>query len=151
MNSLKHGIYAETDEALVQVAAEIGTTYERILDELKDFYDPIGPIQYTLVRRIARCIWRMLLVERMEDFHVGQHGLRPFIGDARARIIRYERVTDIQLHRAIEALEKLRNVKKKNGGNELPWPLARAQSGAAPRSQDIMFAPSQNPGNELGG
>jgi len=127
LNALKHGLYAVSPHGLEQVADLIGRTYEDVLKELRACYRPLDAVEETLVRRIARCSWRILMSETMEDHLINRRGFKPRVSVSRERLMRCERLTDIQLHRAIEALQKRRDVIQRNCRNGLPPdPLARA-------------------------
>ena len=60
------------------------------------------------------------MTETMEDCILGRRGFQPSVGQSRLRLIRYERLTDIQLHRAIEALQRRRESEAKITQNKLP-------------------------------
>ena len=81
---------------------------EEILDAMTAQYKPKDALEITLVRRIARCAWRMFVTEGMETRLLGKSSAPYYpTGDYEA-IIRHERLCDIQLHRAIDALAKKR-------------------------------------------
>lgn len=118
-NALKHGLFVESKHGLEEVAQIVGRTYEEILDEVRTYYFPRDIVEDTLVRRIARCSWRILMSETMEDRIINRRGFYTSVGPGRERLMRYERLIDIQLHRAIEALEKRRDLMEKITQNKL--------------------------------
>ena len=120
LNALKHGLCAESLHGLEAVADLVGKTFQEVLDEMRTCCRPVDAVEEILVRRIAQCSWRMLITETMEDHILGRRGFQPSVGQSRERLIRYERLTDIQLHRAIEALQRRRESKAKTTQNRLP-------------------------------
>lgn len=123
LNAMRHGLYAKSKQGLEMVAEATGKAYEAVLDEMRACYRPVDVVEDMLVRRIARCTWRMLYTEAMENRAIQKDGLSLGCTDNRERLIRYERFTDIQLHRAIEALSKKRCAEKETPRNELPRAL----------------------------
>jgi hypothetical protein len=114
INALKHGLYADNGEVKEYIAETIGTSFEQTLDDLKNYYKPTDPVEEILVRRFARCSWRLRLLESMEDSYF--HRSRERIGDGLnyENISVNERRTDIQLHRAIDALARKRKTEEEN-------------------------------------
>ena len=119
LNAMKHGLTAESPQGLEEVAEMVGKTFEQVFEDMNACYQPADAIEETLVRRIARCAWRMLMTETMEDHIICRRGFHTSVGKSRERLIRYERLTDIQLHRAIEALQRRREFGAKTSQNKL--------------------------------
>jgi len=140
INALKHGLCAESPQGLQEVARMIGRQFEDILGEMLAHYHPADPIEELLVRRIARCAWRLAITESMEERVLMRCPFRNTPAPSQDRIIRHERRIDIQLHRAIAALERLRW--QKNAQNKLP-------QGPTPRSNhegpQPEFVPPKTP------
>ena len=118
LNALKHGLNAESPQAHEVIAEAVGTSFESVLDEMRDHYKPADPVEELLVRRVARCAWRLMITETMEDRIIQRRGILDTPGRSMERLILHERRIDIQLHRAIAALERLRL--QKNAQNKLP-------------------------------
>lgn len=108
LNAIKHGYYANSEQALQLLAEEIGRDYDDLYTEMRAYYGPMDPIEELLVRRISRAAWRMLVTEAAENRDVARTGGVPCMTSSYAEIIRNERYIDIQLHRAIHALERKR-------------------------------------------
>lgn len=104
LNAFKMGLYARAEEAQKVVAEAIGVTFDDIHQQMRDYYQPTDPVEETLVRRIARCSWRFLIYEKMEDFRFMNKRNASKIGEHLERLSIMERRTDVQLHRAIQAL-----------------------------------------------
>ena len=113
LNALKHGLHATSPQALELIARETGVDFETILDEMRAHYEPADPVEEQLVKRIARCAWRLALAESMERRLMERRAdpIRP--GASYQKILRYEQLVDIHLHRAIAALAKKRRAENK--------------------------------------
>lgn len=123
----------------------LGMTYQDVLAEMRANYHPVGPIEEALVRRIARCNWRLRLFEVQEDHIIDRRGVASSVGSTRHELMRTERLVDIQLHRAVEALTKLKETERRNIRSELRKArLSRSLYAPLPHE----FAP---PKNELAG
>lgn len=128
LNAMKSGVYASSRHGLQKLAEEIGVKHEDITEAIFRFYEPRDAIENTLARRISRCVWRIYMTEAMEARMLERQGLPNRPGDTYNAIIRHERVCDLELHRAMTALEKKRDREAKRGaieqyvkiGNELP-------------------------------
>jgi hypothetical protein len=59
LNALKLGLYAQSIEGMQAVADVVGVTFEEIHQKMLDYYHPVDPLEETLVRRIARCTWKL--------------------------------------------------------------------------------------------
>lgn len=108
LNAIKHGYYANSEGALKLLADEIGRDYADLYAEMRAHFKPMDPLEELLVRRISRAAWRMLVTEAAENRDVAKTGGVPCVTSSYSEIIRNERYIDIQLHRAIYALERKR-------------------------------------------
>ena len=150
LNAMKTGAYASSQQGLQKLAEEIGIKHDEIIEALFCFYEPKDAIENTLVRRIARCTWRIYITEAMEARMLDRHGLPNRPGEVYAAIIRHERTCDIQLHRAMAALEKKRDRDAKRRSqdkcvdfrNELPRPSFLRSAHA---HREPGFVPSEPP------
>lgn len=108
LNALKHGLYAKSTHALDDVADAHGIDFKDILDQMNRHYRPADPVEEQLVQRIARCVWRLSLSASMEErlLERGGNSVRP--GASYDRILKYERLVDIHLHRALQMLQRKR-------------------------------------------
>lgn len=114
LNAMKHGLTATSPQGLEAISQEIGASYEQVLDEMRTHYSPRDFLEDRLVQRIARCFWRIMITQMKEDKHLeirGANMLRP--SKSYEKIIRHERMIDIQLHRAIAVLERKREKEAK--------------------------------------
>ena len=104
LNALKHGLNATSPQALDALADAHAIPFEEVLEEMNHHYMPSDPIERQLVKRIARCVWRLSLSAAMEErlLETRPATMRP--GTSYERILRYERLVDIHLHRAIATL-----------------------------------------------
>ena len=108
LNALKHGLTARSPQAYERMVEDIGYTYDQIVEEMYRHFCPADPMESQLVKRIARCVWRLTVSEAMEK-RVTAHGSNPNRPNHSCeRILKYERLVDIHLHRAISALERSR-------------------------------------------
>lgn len=119
LNAMKHALYATSEQAMEKLSAEIGRDYVDIHQEMRAHFKPVDPLEELLVRRIARAAWRTLYTEAIENRDIA--GLRgvPGMTSCYSNIIRSERFIDIQLHRAIYALERKRASEYESRRNEL--------------------------------
>ena len=108
LNALKHGLDARSPQAFEQLARETGIEYNAIAEEMYAHFRPADPLEAQLVKRIARCVWRLARAEAMEKriFETGSNRRKP--STSYERILKYERLVDIHLHRAIAALDRKR-------------------------------------------
>ena len=111
LNAMKDGLRARSPQAIELIASELNATFDQLLDDLRTYYFPRDPIEGRLVHRIARCLWRLMLSERMEGRIISRSGLPNSPAGSYEKILKYERLVDIHLHRAIEALNKMRVAK----------------------------------------
>jgi hypothetical protein len=133
LNALKLGLYANSIEGMQAVADVVGVTFEEIHQKMLDYYKPADPLEETLVRRIARCTWKLRLVETMEDYVLQGLAVRNAPGRSIEGISVIERRTDVQLHRAIAALAHKRKQAKENEENKLTEPAVADEPAAQPQ------------------
>ena len=119
LNALKLGLYARSLEGMQAVADVIGVTFDEVHEKMIEYYRPQDPLEETLVRRIARCTWKLRLLETMEDYLINGLAVRDSPGKSLNDISVMERRTDVQLHRAIAALAHKRKVDQENSENKL--------------------------------
>lgn len=119
LNALKLGLYAQSLEGMQAVADVVGVAFHEVHQRMLDYYRPIDPLEEALVRRIARCTWKLMLVECMEDHLLKGLPVRDAPGRSLEGISVIERRTDVQLHRAIAALAGKRRHDKENEKNKL--------------------------------
>lgn len=112
LNALKHGLTAKAPHALQAVAEQFYVDFDPILDDVRKHYRPVDPIEEGLVKRIARCMWRLARAESMEDRLLERNPSATKPGISLEKVINYERTVDLQLHRAIRALEHKRGGQK---------------------------------------
>ena len=121
MNALKHGLTASSPHALEKVAQELGIDYLDIRVRIHAHYRPFDPIEEELVDRVALCLWRLRLSQAMERRLIERRPSLNRPGPSHERIMRYERLVDIHLHRAIAALARKKEAENKsNPQNDSP-------------------------------
>jgi len=118
LNAMKHALYAASEQAMERLNEEIGRDYADMYQEMRAYFKPTDPLEELFVRRIARAAWRTLYTEAVENRDMASLRGVPGMTSCYSNIIRNERFIDIQLHRAVYALER----KRKNSGNELNLP-----------------------------
>lgn len=89
---------------------------------MRAYFKPLDPLEELLVRRIARAAWRTMLTEAVENRELIKYGGMLGLTDNCGGMIQTERFIDIQLHRALYALERKRSSEKmlRNKLNLLP-------------------------------
>jgi|GEM_PF-987062 len=122
LNAIKHGYYAKTDQAMEVLAEKIGSDYNELLAELRAHFKPCDALEELLVRRISRAAWRTFLTEAVENKELVKFGGMPGLTASYGDMIKNERYIDIQLHRALYALERKRSSERmlRNKLNLLP-------------------------------
>lgn len=110
MNALKHGLNAQSPQALQKIAEERGALLDKIQKRMRRHYRPTDPIEDELVMRIARCVWRLSISAAMEQRLMDRQPNAPRPGTTYEHILKYERLVDIHLHRAIATLERKREL-----------------------------------------
>ena len=119
MNALKHGLCARTPRAMREIQQEAGIDFDAIMEEMCRHFRPADPLEVQLVKRIARCTWRLALAEGMERRVLERHAAPTRPGTSYERVLKYERLVDIHLHRAITALAAKRQAENRsNAQNE---------------------------------
>jgi hypothetical protein len=116
LNALKHGLNAQSDHALEEISKQHGVPYEEVLGEMLRHYAPADPVERQLVQRIARCVWRLSLSASMEERLIERRPNAPKPGTTYDRILKYERLVDIHLHRALATLQR----KRESEGRSMP-------------------------------
>ena len=114
LNSLKHGLDARSDHALDEVARQHGIPLEDVLEEMTRHYRPADPVERQLVLRIARCAWRLSLSAAMEERLIERRPNAARPGVTYDRILKYERLVDIHLHRALATLHRKREMESRS-------------------------------------
>ncbi len=144
LNAFQAGLHARTEEAQKMVEDAIGQTFEEMHQELIDYYQPKDPIEDILVRRIARCAWRLRIYEAMEDYRLKWKVVTSSLSERLEKLSIMERRTDVQLHRAIQALAAKRREDAEKPApekvkNKLPDPPLEAASMIedAPRARTV--------------
>lgn len=121
LNALKHGLTAQSPHALERIAEDAGVTFEEVLAEMVRHYQPADPVEKQLVMRIARCVWRLTLSAAMEQRLIERRPDAHRPGATYERILKYERLVDIHLHRALAAFQRKQELPNKSiPQNELP-------------------------------
>ena len=125
LNAMKHGLWAESRDGLKVVAEQVGASFEEVHEEMCMHYRPCDCVEAVLVRRVARCAWRLMITETMENRSLSRRssGLRSTLSPGHETIIKRERLIELQLHRAISALREKRS-ELKSVRNELDSPPA---------------------------
>jgi hypothetical protein len=113
LNSLRHGLAAESDHAMEALEYEPGVEFQPMLDEAPEYFMPANPVEEKLVRLIARCWWRCARIEQLEDRSIERNPYKLLPVNARTGMLRYERQVDLQLHRALRALYRVRGYAEK--------------------------------------
>lgn len=111
LNALKHGFTATSPHALQAAAERYHLDFEPIHDEVRQHYRPCDPVEEQLVKRIARCIWRIARAEMMESGLLDRNPLALKPGTSLQKVMDYDRTADLQLYRAIKALDAKRSGK----------------------------------------
>jgi hypothetical protein len=142
LNAMKSGIWAHCGEGKKMVADVMGVDFEVILAQMTAHYQPADPEEEVLVRRIARCSWRLRVLEKMEDYTLRGLRIRRAPGKSLEDISVIERRTDIQFHRAIAALAAKRNREGEKVKNKLNPPPSPRSNHAHPNRE---FVPSKTP------
>jgi hypothetical protein len=111
MNSMKHGLYAESEDGLAVIAQQVGASFEDVFEKMAEVYRPIDYVEALLVRRAARSAWRLMLTETLENNALSNRtcGLKRRLVPAQETVIARERLIELQLHRALAALRKKRD------------------------------------------
>jgi len=108
LNALKHGLTARSPQALAALEERSADRFQPILDNVLAYYAPMDPIEEALVNRIARCLWRLARAAEMEARSLESYPAPSRPGHSNESIVKYERMVDLQLHRAMRALQRKR-------------------------------------------
>jgi hypothetical protein len=117
MNALKHGLNAKTTTAARTMEERTGIAFEEMLEDIEEHYRPTDPVEYMLVQRIARSLWRLVVASAMEDSVFARYPNSPRPDCACESIMKYERLADIHLHRAMNALARKRHLEHPDSKN----------------------------------
>ena len=122
LNALKHGFDARAAHALAAVDDACDIEFQPYLDKVRAHYQPSDPMEEELVERIARCLWRLARSADMERRLVAGIGARTNPSNSNERILKFERLVDMQLHRAIRTLDRKRARRPGGRGARRPQP-----------------------------
>lgn len=126
LNAMKNGLHAKSQQAMEILMEEIGQGFDDLHATMRDHFKPKDPLEELLVRKIARAAWRSMLTEAVEERELSIAS-RPKLTNRYEKMIRSERIIDIQLHRAICALERKRQLSNKEN-KKITLPLECALS-----------------------
>lgn len=119
LNALKHGLTASSNHALRAIERQHGLNFDDVLARMNGHYKPRDPVEEELVTRIARCVWRLSLSATMESRLLSRRRNASKPGVSYERILKYERLVDIHLHRALDAFNKHRGQANPNPQNKI--------------------------------
>jgi hypothetical protein len=108
LNAVTHGFTAEAPHVLEALDFEPGVEFQPILEKATAHFLPTDPVEEELVHRIARCWWKRARIEQLEDRSIERNPYKLLPVNSGTNLLKYERQVDLQLHRAIRALERLR-------------------------------------------
>jgi len=111
LNALKHGFRAEAPHALESLDFEPGVEFQPILEKAQAHFRPADPMEEELVRLIARCWWKRARIEQLEDRSIERNPYKLLPVNSGTNLLKYGRQVDLQLHRALRALERIRKGK----------------------------------------
>ena len=114
LNALKHALTAISPHALAAIAAQSEADLSDILARMTAHYRPKDALEEELVNRIARCVWRLARSADIEQRLLNTSGAIGRPRTSQERILRYERLVDIHLHRAIAALDRKKSNENKS-------------------------------------
>jgi hypothetical protein len=83
---------------------KVGVPFAETLEQMRAYYRPADPVEEELVRRIARCTQRLKITEVMEHTSTGKSYGYSCPDQPYVEIMKFERLVDIHLHRAIRTL-----------------------------------------------
>jgi len=125
-NAIKHGIFVR--QLLQQAPAEFAAEMETFAQEMREYYQPVGKLEETLVDKILVEQMRYARILAVDQYEVGRPNA--FWWPAVDRVARYATSANRALSRAMEDLERIQNARK-----------AR-ESAAAANSADTEQPPS---------
>jgi hypothetical protein len=111
LNPMKHWFYAEARHALEALDFEPGVEFQPILEKARDYFQPANPVEEELVHLIARCWWKRARIEQLEDRSIERNPYKLLPVNSGTDLLKYTRQVDLQLHRALRALQSLRKCK----------------------------------------
>jgi hypothetical protein len=112
LNALKHGLTATSAHAISEIAEQCEAPFDDILAQMNRHYQPRDPVERQLVMRIARCVWRLSLSAAMERRVIGNFPNPHRPSSSYDRILKFERLVDIHLHRALTTLYRKRELER---------------------------------------
>ncbi len=90
LNALKHGLRAEE----FVVRGEDPADFARLLENLINEFQPLGPLEEQLVERVAACMWRLRRLYRLEAGILTHESLTIELDRARDEARRFEEFKD---------------------------------------------------------
>ena len=111
LNSLTHGFRAESTHAMDALEFEPGVEFRPILEKAQASFQPADPIEDELVLVIARCWWKRARLQQLEDRSIERNPYKLLPVNSGTSMLKYERQVDLQLHRALRALYRIRKCK----------------------------------------
>jgi hypothetical protein len=111
LNALKHGFYAEAPHAMDSLDFEPGVEFGPVLEKARACYQPENAAEEELVHLIARCWWKRARLEQLEDRSIERNPYKLLPVYSTPYLLKYARQVDLQLHRAMRALERIRKGK----------------------------------------
>ena len=111
LNSLTHGARAKSPHALAAMEAASALEYQPFLDRVLSYYAPNDPIEDVLAERIARCLWRLARSTDIDARRAANHPMPSSLPGVSDGVIRYELMVDMQLHRAMRAMERKKGLR----------------------------------------
>jgi hypothetical protein len=112
LNALKHGLTAQSPQALEVLAGQYEDAYTSVSDKMRAYYRPADPLEDELVKRISDCLTRLERARAMERHILSRRPVESRPTSSYERILRYERSIDLQLHRAISAMARKRETER---------------------------------------
>ena len=97
---------ASSPQAMEAIEKEIGVTFDQIHQEMLAQFQPADKLKEYLVRRVARCLWRIEHAQTMERKLLDRNPSVERPGVSYEKVMRYERVVDIHLYRALVTLKQ---------------------------------------------
>jgi hypothetical protein len=110
-NALKHGFRAEAPHTLNALDYEPGAEFEPMLEKAKEYFQPTNPMEDDLVQVIARCWWKRARLQQLEDRCIERNPFKLLPVNSGTNLLKYGRQVDLQLHRALRALDRMRGRK----------------------------------------
>ena len=85
--NLRHGYYSQSTEVAMAAMGEDPMEFESRLQSLIETWDPVNALEMGLVMRLARALWRMERLDRMEESLAVKHLERAREGKQREKAI----------------------------------------------------------------